>query len=215
MCVVAVPKGGVPLFHVKHSLPGRAPVSRETQQKLDLYASLLLKWNRKINLISRHSEGDLWQRHFEDALQLVPLIPSRVQRAADLGSGAGFPGMVLAIATGISFTLIEADQRKAAFLREVAAAVSAPAAILPCRIESAHIEACDLVTARALAPLSDLLALTLPLLKPGGAALFPKGGHAEEDLTNAKHGWHMKVERHQSVTDPQGVILRLTEVRRA
>jgi 16S rRNA (guanine527-N7)-methyltransferase len=203
------------VFHVKHRPGEGAPVSRETRLRLEVYAGLLTKWNRKINLIGRQTEPDLWRRHVEDSLQLMPYMPATATRAIDLGSGGGFPGLVLAIATGIAFDLVESDQRKCAFLREVAAATGAPATIHAVRIEAAQLEPAELVTARALAPVADLLPLAARLLAPTGVALFLKGARAEQELTAAQTQWHMRVERYPSVTDPNGVILRLSEVQRA
>jgi 16S rRNA (guanine527-N7)-methyltransferase len=201
----------------RETLAGDNPgdVSRETLERLKLYARLLLRWNRKINLISRQSEGDAWQRHFVDSLQLAALIPAGARRAVDLGSGGGFPGLVLAIATGIPFDLVEADHRKAAFLREVAAATAAPATIHAVRIQDAVLPPVDLVTARALAPLTELLELAVPNLARAGTALFLKGARADQELTEAEAKWHMRVERFPSATDPTGVVFRLTEVMRA
>ena len=203
------------MFHVKHSTQEAGSVSRETLVRLEIYADLLLKWNHRINLISRRTVADVWTRHFQDSLQLVPLMPTGVARGIDIGSGAGFPGLVLAVATGVPFDLVEADVRKAAFLREVAASIDAPVTIHAARIEDLALTACALVTARALAPLADLLVLAKPFIANGGVALFPKGARAGQELTDADAKWHMRVERHPSVTDPNGVILRLTEVKRA
>jgi 16S rRNA (guanine527-N7)-methyltransferase len=203
------------MFHVKHD-PLEAPsVSRETSDRLATYAALLLKWNQRINLVSRQTETELWERHFEDALQLIPLIPTGVMRGIDFGSGAGFPGLVLAIATGVAFDLIESDLRKAAFLREVAAETGAPVRVHAVRIEAAAIPPARLITARALAPLTKLLPMIAPFLLQDGVALLPKGTGVDEELTAAQPHWHMKIARHASVTDPNGVILRLTEVHRA
>jgi 16S rRNA (guanine527-N7)-methyltransferase len=203
------------LFHVKHSSDGLFGVSRETLDRLDLYSALLLRWNNRINLIGRLTEKDVWARHFLDSLQLAALIPIATRVAVDVGSGAGFPGLVLAIATGVTFHLVESDHRKAAFLREVAAATQAPVVIHAVRIADLVLPKADLITARALAPLADLLAMAAPLLAPTGAALFLKGANAERELTEAEARWHMRVERYPSATDPKGVILRLTEVMRA
>lgn len=203
------------MFHVKHEALGLSDVSRETLERLEVYADLLLRWNRRINLVSRQTEIDLWTRHFGDSLQLASLIVPGVTRAIDIGSGAGFPGLVLALATRIPFELVEADHRKAAFLREVAAATDAPATVHAARIENLKLAPAMLVTARALAPLTDLLNFAAPMLAKSGTALFPKGANAERELTDAEARWHMRVERHPSVTDPNGVIFRLTEVQRA
>ena len=200
---------------MKHN-PGASPaVSRETQARLDLFHALFLRWNPVINLVSRRDEARVGQRHIQDSLQLVPLIPARTDRGIDLGSGGGFPGLILAIATGLPFDLVEADGRKAAFLREAARETGAPATVHAVRIEAADIAPARLLTARALAPLPELLELSARLVAPGGVALFPKGEKAQEELTNAQAKWQMVVERFASQTDPAGVILRISEVARA
>ena len=179
------------------------------------YLALLERWNRTINLIGRGDIAHAADRHLADALQLVSLIPAGTTRGIDLGSGAGFPGLVLAAATGIPFDLIEADQRKAAFLREAARVLGAPAQVHAVRIEAAALPLAPLVTARALAPLPRLLELAAPLLAPGGVALFPKGAGAAAELTAAREGWHMHVEQTPSRTAAGAVILRITEIARA
>src|ERR1700722_5537891 len=169
-------------------------ISRETSEALDRFAALLLRWNRTVNLIARKDEQRLWERHIADSLQLATLMQPGPGRAIDLGSGAGFPGLVLAIATGVPFDLVEADQRKAAFLREAARQTGAPVRVHPVRIEAAAIAPAPLVTARALAPLPKLLALAAPLLAPGGTCLFPKGANVQAELTEAAPQWHMRVQ---------------------
>lgn len=190
-------------------------VSRETEERLSVYVALLLTWNRRINLIGRADEPHVWVRHIEDSLQLIPLMPSNLNRAIDLGSGAGFPGLILAIVTGIPFDLVESDQRKAAFLREAACTTATPATIHAIRIEDTKIPPASLVTARALAPLSQLLAMAHRFIAPGGVALFPKGTTVEQELTTARAVWNMRVERFPSRTHPDGAILKLSEVERA
>lgn len=137
------------------------------------------------------------------------------RRAIDLGSGAGFPGLVLAIAYGIQVDLIEQDQRKAAFLREAVRVTGAPATVHAVRIEEAELPAASLVTARALAPLGKLLEFAEGLLTPDGACLFLKGRGVEEELAEAQQDWRMQVQRYPSETDPAGVILRITGLARA
>jgi len=188
--------------------------SREVDVDFASFVTLLRRWNRTLNLISPADEARIETRHLADALQLAPLIPSTVDRAIDLGSGAGFPGLVLAAATRVRFDLIESDQRKAVFLREAARVLGAPVQVYAQRIETARIPPAPLVTARALAPLPRLLALAAPLLAPGGAALFLKGREVESELTAAGPEWHMRVERFPSRTNPTGVILRITELAR-
>jgi 16S rRNA (guanine527-N7)-methyltransferase len=199
-------------FHVKH--PMLNDVSRETLEALDRFATLLLRWNRTIRLIARGDESRLWERHIADSLQLAPLVHPRPDRAIDLGSGAGFPGLILAIATGVPFDLIEADQRKAAFLREAAHLTGAPARVRAIRIEAANLPPARLVTARALAPLPKLLDLAAPLLHPEGQCLFLKGLSVETELTHAAAEWHMQVEHLPSRTAANACILRISDLRR-
>ena len=197
---------------MKHPPTEIDTVSRETRQRLAAYVDLLLRWQRTIHLISQHDVAQVWTRHIDDALQLLPLIPPGTDRGIDLGSGAGLPGLVLAIATGIPFDLIEADHRKAAFLREAARLTAAPATVHATRIEAAAIPRAPLITARALAPLDTLLGWAAPLLAPGGTCLFPKGRGVEDELTAAAARWHMHVLRTPSRTDPSATILRISEI---
>ena len=153
-------------------------------------------------------------RHIQDSLELVPLIPEGVDRAVDLGSGAGFPGLILAKHTGIRFDLIEADHRKAAFLREAARLLGAPATVHAARAEAIRLPAAELVTARALAPLSKLLPLVREFLAASGTALLPKGPSVDAELTSIEPKWQMEVERFPGRATPGAVILRITELRR-
>jgi 16S rRNA (guanine527-N7)-methyltransferase len=146
-------------------------------------------------------------------LQLAPLMPPGLERAVDLGTGGGFPGLVLAIATGVAFDLIESDRRKAAFLRTAILETAASAAVHNCRIEDAPVPPARLVTARALAPLPRLLALAAPLLAPDGICLFQKGAKVEEELAAAERDWAMTVDRIPSRTNPDGAVLRLSGLR--
>ncbi len=197
------------MFHVKQrSL--LADVSRETLDTLEDFASLLIRWNRTVNLVSSRDEPLLWDRHIADSLQLIPLMQPLPARAIDLGSGAGFPGLILALVTGVPFDLIESDQRKATFLREAARVTGAQVHVRATRIESTRLTAAPLVTARALAPLSKLLALAAPLLAPGGQCLFLKGASVESELTHAATEWHMRVERIASRTASDACILRIS-----
>jgi 16S rRNA (guanine527-N7)-methyltransferase len=189
-------------------------VSRETSDALERFATLLLHWNRTVNLIARKDEPRLWQRHIADSLQLAALMQPEPARAIDLGSGAGLPGLVLAIATGVHFDLIEADQRKAAFLREAARVTGAAAHVHAARIETAQIAAAPLITARALAPLPKLLSLAEPLIAPGGICLFMKGANVRTELTDAARQWHMRVEIQPSRTAPDACILRISHLTR-
>lgn len=189
-------------------------VSRETRERLERFAALVLQWNRTINLISKSDEAQIWHRHVVDSLDLLPLIPPGTSRVTDLGSGGGFPGLVLAIVTGLPFDLVEADQRKAAFLREAARATQARATVHASRIEAAKLPPAPVVTARALAPLTKLLDWAAPYLAPGGICLFPKGRKADDELTAAAAKWHMRVTKTPSRTDPSACILTLSEIAR-
>jgi 16S rRNA (guanine527-N7)-methyltransferase len=200
------------VFHVKRGL---SHVSCETHERLKLFAALLENWTGTLNLISKKDRDAIWGRHINDSLQLVPLIPPDVATAIDLGSGGGFPGLVLAIATGIRFDLIESDQRKAAFLREAIRVTAAPARVHAARIEAAKLPPTRLITARALAPLPELLALAAPHLAAEGQCLFLKGGSGDAELTEARKRWHMKAERFPSQTAPGSAILRISELSRA
>ncbi len=200
------------VFHVKQVAEPSPSVSRETMQRLTVFAELLGRWNTRINLVGRSEISNLWPRHIADALQLSVLIPRGTARAIDLGSGAGFPGLVLAIATDLPFDLIEADHRKAAFLREAARVTKAPVTVHAARIEAVNLPPAPLVTARALAPLSALLEYSHRLISPGGVALFPKGLGADRELTEAEVTWNMRVERFRSQTDMEGTIFKLSEV---
>lgn len=191
-------------------------VSRETRILLRNFLILLRRWNARINLVADASEAEHWDRHILDSLQLLPLLPHPPQPLVDLGSGGGFPGLVLAIATGCETHLIESDRRKAAFLIEASRELRlSQVSVLPSRIESAFPPPARVLTARALGPLSRLLPHAHRLLAPGGIALFPKGRTVEEELTTAAPAWTMRVERFPSRTDASATILRLSEIRPA
>ena len=188
-------------------------VSRETARRLDDFVKLLLQWQATTNLIAPSTIGEVWTRHIADSLQLVPLAP-RARIWVDLGSGAGFPGLVIACAQadvpGTTVHLVESNAKKAAFLREAARITGAPAHIHAVRIEEfvthfhAHV---DVVTARALAPLDRLLPLIAPLLKRGAQALLMKGQDVEAELTQASKYWNIRATSVASKTDPNASIL--------
>ncbi|EWY40604.1 16S rRNA methyltransferase [Skermanella stibiiresistens SB22] len=194
---------------------GLAAVSRETRERLEVYATLLRKWQPVINLVGPRTLPDLWNRHFVDSAQLHGIIPPNTQTLVDLGSGAGFPGLVLAILGVPDVHLIESDQRKATFLREVARATGASVTVHAARIEKVTPFHADVVSARALAPLVDLLALASPFLDENSVCLFPKGQQADDEVCTAAKTWNMAVDRIQSITDPSASILRVSEVSRA
>jgi 16S rRNA (guanine527-N7)-methyltransferase len=187
-------------------------VSRETMGRLEAYAALLAEWSGRINLVGRSTLADPWRRHFLDSAQLLPLIPSGARRLVDLGSGAGFPGLVLAILGVPGVELIEADRRKAIFLREAARIAGVEVTLRACRIESVAPQAADVVTARGCAPLDRLLPLAERFIGPQTTCLFLKGAQAEEELTAAGKAWTMKVSRHPSRSDPGGTVLSLQQV---
>jgi 16S rRNA (guanine527-N7)-methyltransferase len=200
-----------------------ANVSRETLARLQAMVAVLEAWAGQVNLVSEASLADLWRRHMLDSAQLAPLIPPDARRLVDLGSGAGFPGLVLAILWGGEVHLIESHQRKCAFLEAAAAASGARVKIWPHRIEwvaarglkaGGLARAVDVVTARALAPLPRLLDCAQPLLAPGGICLFLKGQRVADELTEAGKSWSMEITRLASQSDPGGTLLRLTDVRR-
>lgn len=185
------------------------------EEKLRAFADLVLKWSPKINLVSKADLNHVWDRHIQDSLRLLPYLPKNLDRAIDLGSGGGFPGMVLCIASGIPFEMIESDSRKAAFLMEAARQTGAPAKIHNCRIEAARVEPATLITARALAPLDKLLGLAAPLLKPEGFCLFPKGKGVEVELTLAAPLWHMETDHISAPDWGESCILKVSQIRHA
>jgi 16S rRNA (guanine527-N7)-methyltransferase len=189
-------------------------VSRETLARLETYAALLRKWQKAINLVSRDSLGDLWRRHMLDSAQLLPLLPKNTRILVDLGSGAGFPGLVLAALGVPEVHLIESDARKCAFLREAARGLGVAVQIRNCRVEEMPAMAADAVTARALAPLPDLLDLAERFLGSHTICLFLKGKGVDEELTRAGERWSMTLARQSSASDPSGTILRLEHVHR-
>lgn len=202
------------MFHVKHPNPPAFDVSRETRARLDAYLALLGRWNVRINLIGPSPPDTWWARHVQDGLQLVPLLPEGEGPVADLGSGAGLPGLILAACVARPMHLVEADQRKCAFLREAAREMGlAHVTIHPQRIEAATLPSLAAVTARALAPLNSLLAHAHKILAADGVAIFPKGRSAEAELTEATARWHMDVERFTSCTEADATILRIRELR--
>jgi 16S rRNA (guanine527-N7)-methyltransferase len=194
------------------------PVSRETLARLDRYVDLLLEWQRRMNLIAPSTEPVVWTRHIADSLQLTALAPE-ARIWADLGSGAGFPGLAVACALadlpGAEVHLVESKNKKAAFLREAAQITGAPVIVHAERIEDfvKHLPArFDIVTARALAPLTDLLTAAYPLLKSGAQGLFPKGQDVDAELTQAAKCWSIEANLVTSRTDSRG---RIVDVRKA
>nr|WP_232479144.1 16S rRNA (guanine(527)-N(7))-methyltransferase RsmG [Roseomonas rosulenta] len=184
--------------------------------RLATYRDLLLRWNAAINLVSARTAADIDDRHIADSLQLLPLLPGEGV-IADLGSGAGLPGLVLAAALPErEVHLVESDRRKAAFLIDAAARMGLPKVKVHAqRLQDAALPPIAAMTARALAPLDDLLGFAAGILAPGGVAILPKGRSVEQELTAAATHWHFTTERFTSRTDPEATILRLSEIRRA
>ena len=198
----------------------RFNVSRETLERLDAYHRLLLKWNPRINLVSPRTLEETWSRHFLDSAQLWDLRPAHAARWIDIGSGGGFPGAVIAILAaelqpGLHVSLVESDQRKAVFLRAVARETDLAFDVVAERVEAANLGPADVVSARALAPLTNLLALVQPVLAADGVALFPKGKSYREELAEALESWAFDCETYPSETDADSVILKIGGIERA
>ena len=188
------------------------PVSHETESRLDLFVNLFLRWQKAVQLVAPSTLPTLWTRHIADSLQLAALAPD-AHVWADLGSGGGFPGLIVAIALagrpGAMVHLIESDTRKAAFLREAARITGAPATVHNERIESAaeRIGTVEVVTARALAPMEKQLSLAYPLLSAGAHGIFLKGQDVDSELTEAAKSWSIDASIQPSLTDPRGRIV--------
>lgn len=200
----------------------RAPdglnVSRESRGKLEIYVDLLLAWQKRINLIGPATVPMVWERHIQDSLQLLPLLPENTKTIAELGSGAGIPGLVIAIAAGLEVHLYESNGKKAAFLREAARRTGVTAHIHVARLETlrtaTNVPKVDCVVARALAPLPLLLDYAEPFLARGAIGLFHKGQDVDAELTEATKCWKMNFIKHASLYDSRGVILQICEATR-
>ena len=192
----------------------QANVSRETLERLRAYVDLLRAWNPRINLVSPASLEDVWRRHVLDSAQVATLLPGAARRVVDVGSGAGLPGLVVAIVRGGETHLVESDARKCAFLREATRATGTEAIVHNRRAETVEGFVPDAITARAVAPLGNLLDIVAHLVKSHTMCLFPKGKGAEQELTEARRRWRMKATLVPSVTDPAGSILRLEQILR-
>lgn len=195
---------------------GTFDVSRETTDALEIYAGLLRKWQRRINLVSASTLPNLWWRHFADSAQIATMIGDDTPVVADIGSGAGFPGLVLAMMRPMFHVkLVESNAKKAAFLQEVVARTGAAnVEIVRARAESLGGWTADVVTARACAPLTVLLEITSNIRGPETVCLFLKGATAERELTEAREAWKMTAQSTPSLTSPDSVILKLSEVSR-
>lgn len=190
-------------------------VSRETTEKLTAYTDLLLTWNKRINLIGKADLDSVMRRHIDDCVQVAGLVGSE-SRVVDLGSGAGLPGLIVSICRpDIRVECVESDQRKCAFLREAIRALSLNAKAYSSRIEALPSLLAPVVTARGLAPLSQLLEYVSHHLGEGGIALLMKGQNWQEELEMATSKWHISYEAVPSKTHPQAVILSIRGLRRA
>jgi 16S rRNA (guanine527-N7)-methyltransferase len=196
------------------------PVSRETEQRLDRFIELLGQWQSKTNLVAPSTLPHVWTRHVSDSLQLLALEPAAL-RWMDLGSGGGFPGVVLACAVaerpGAIVHLVERNAKKAAFLREAIRVTTAPGVVhlseIADIVDSIE-ERIDCVTARALAPLDQLLGLAEPLVRKGAKALFLKGQDVDAELTEATKYWNIQPLLHSSRTGGGGWVVELDRIER-
>ena len=193
------------------------PVSRETEARLAAFAALLDRWRRKTNLIADSTFASVWTRHIADSAQLPALAP-HARRWVDMGSGAGFPGLVIAIqlanAPGAMVHCIESDTRKCAFLREAARATGAAAQIHPVRVEAIDPDSLgpvDAVTARAFAPLPLTLKLARPWMERGAVAVFPRGESARDQIAALPEARLYAIETMSSVVNPKAAILRIRQ----
>jgi 16S rRNA (guanine527-N7)-methyltransferase len=196
------------------------PVSRETEARLQRYVDLLLEWQAKTNLVATSTLPNLWTRHISDSLQLLELAPSAVAWA-DLGSGGGFPGVVLACGLtetpGARIHLVERNAKKAAFLREALRVTGSPGTVHLADIGDSVDRITgkvDCVTARAVAPLHQLIGFAEPLVRQGAKALFLKGQDVEAELTKATKYWNIKPHLHSSRTGGRGWIVELDHIER-
>ncbi len=192
-------------------------VSRETLDRLSAHADILHKWNRRINLVGPADEQEIWMRHFINSAQLWSFMPPGARRWADLGSGGGFPGLVIAAlaaeaAPDLEVILVESDVRKAAFLGEAGRAMGLSVRVLPERIENVTPLLADVVSARALAPLSHLLAYFEKHRSPTGIGLFPKGETVHKEIDKAERERLFEYRLHQSMTQPGAAIVEIGAV---
>ena len=194
-------------------------ISALATERLQIFVGLLAKWNAAINLVSPASLAEVWTRHVADSAQVLDVAPIRSARWLDMGSGAGFPGIVIALITAdtpnpVEMTLVESDRRKAAFLSTVSRETGVPMIIQAARIEAVAPQNADTVSARALAPLVRLCSFAERHLAPHGTALFLKGGHYDAEIAEARRTWSFALDVRRSSTDPAGVVLIMKDLRR-
>jgi 16S rRNA (guanine527-N7)-methyltransferase len=197
------------MFHMERSeFLEKIDVSHETAEKLDRYAELLTEWNQKFNLIAKSTLPHIWQRHFLDSAQLAQFIPKTAKTLIDFGSGAGFPGLVLSIMNAApNIHLVESTGKKANFLRTVIDELHLKASVHQCRIEDLKNMKADIITARAAAPLAELLKLSMSLIKKETLCLFLKGRNADSELTESEKCWKFDCEKIASLSDDSGNVL--------
>lgn len=202
----------------KSEFMDRVDVSRETLGRLETFVDILEDRAQKMNLVSRSTLKDVWTRHVLDSAQLVPLIRKHQKKKqpvlVDVGSGAGLPGLVIALMTGWPVTLVEKSRKKCGFLEAALRATETHARIWTGRVEAWPFEAPDCITARAFAPLPRLLDQTEKLHAPGTQFWLLKGQHVDKELTEATISWNMSVERFSSLSDPGGTIVCLERLDR-
>jgi 16S rRNA (guanine527-N7)-methyltransferase len=192
----------------------RVDVSRETRDQLEALVHTLGRWQKAINLVGKATLEDIWIRHILDSAQLLPLVPKGAQHLVDLGSGGGFPGLVMAaLRPGLDVTLIESDARKGAFLGEAARrmGLKKQPKVVVSRIEAAPATKADVVTARALAPLGQLLAWAAPHRADTAICLFHKGKGWQAEMNEAMKDWDIEAQPFSSVTDRESVLLRISQ----
>ncbi|MGI3169775.1 16S rRNA (guanine(527)-N(7))-methyltransferase RsmG [Pseudooceanicola sp. C21-150M6] len=192
-------------------------VSRETLERLTLYQDLLLKWNTKINLVAKSTLANAVQRHFQDSAQIFDLCPDRAVSWVDLGSGGGFPGLVVAILAAeqrpdVMVSLVESDQRKSAFLRSVIRETGVSATVITSRIEELEPQAADVISARALADLDTLLGYVALHGAPAVTGVFLKGRQWSSEVAKAKERWRFQVDIRQSKTEQEAVVLAFRNI---
>lgn len=192
------------------ALASQLDVSRETSDRLAAYVALVEKWQKRVNLVSASTLPDIWIRHVWDSAQLAPFVPAGTGRILDVGSGAGFPGLVLAALCDAECHLVESDRKKAIFLQTVVRECGIPATIHTARIESLPPLQADIITARALAPMDRLLALLGDQLSPGTRCLFLKGVQAKSELAALGPRPDLSWELTPSLTNPDAFVVDLT-----
>ncbi|MGF1453977.1 MAG: 16S rRNA (guanine(527)-N(7))-methyltransferase RsmG [Alphaproteobacteria bacterium] len=211
-----MPEAGQPTPAERDALARAGLVSRETLDALQIYADRLVQWQARINLVGPKTVPLLWTRHILDSAQLWPFLAEGSRPILDIGSGAGFPGIVLGIASaaqgGPEIHCVESDGRKAAFLTDIISRTGAKARVHHARVEALTPWSCGAVTARACAPVAQLLTYGAPFLGVGDSLILLKGRQADVELTQARESWTFTVESHDSVTDPTGRILVLSTI---